>query len=313
MNYATQDGTAKAGVDYSPNSGTLTFAAGETTKIIAIPILSNPSQSNAVSMVVKLTAPSSGSLGTDSAVVTITAAPFKVIAPTWAGVGGTESYIRVFNADTTARSVTFTVMGDFTGNTYGSATYTIPPMAAPQKSLTQILQAANTGPIQAGDSGYSLQISSIEKVFFQHVIWNGLSGLFENVSACTATAGADYTALNQTLIDVDTSVIVSYPATIYIRNNSDTANNFAVHFFDSETGNAIGSGTTLSIPARATRAFAETQLETALSWQPLPQQAHVNLLFSVAGALPFPGVLSHFVANSGTGSFANMTPVCPTF
>ena len=36
--YATMDGTAKAGVDYTTVSGTLAFAAGETEKTISIPL-----------------------------------------------------------------------------------------------------------------------------------------------------------------------------------------------------------------------------------------------------------------------------------
>ncbi|HEV7394867.1 MAG TPA: Calx-beta domain-containing protein [Pyrinomonadaceae bacterium] len=39
IDYATIDGTATAGLDYTATSGTLTFNAGETSKIIQIPIL----------------------------------------------------------------------------------------------------------------------------------------------------------------------------------------------------------------------------------------------------------------------------------
>ncbi len=41
VNYATTDGTATAGIDYTGVSGTLTFAAGETSKSINIPITSD--------------------------------------------------------------------------------------------------------------------------------------------------------------------------------------------------------------------------------------------------------------------------------
>ena len=39
VDYATSDTTAEAGEDYTQTSGTLTFAAGETTKDVSIPIL----------------------------------------------------------------------------------------------------------------------------------------------------------------------------------------------------------------------------------------------------------------------------------
>ncbi len=41
VQYATADGTAKAGSDYTATSGTLTFAAGESVKTIAVPILAD--------------------------------------------------------------------------------------------------------------------------------------------------------------------------------------------------------------------------------------------------------------------------------
>ena len=39
VDYATADGTAKAGEDYTASSGTLTFAAGETSKTVNVPVL----------------------------------------------------------------------------------------------------------------------------------------------------------------------------------------------------------------------------------------------------------------------------------
>jgi hypothetical protein len=39
IDFATADGTAVAGVDYVATLGTLTFAPGETTKTITVPVL----------------------------------------------------------------------------------------------------------------------------------------------------------------------------------------------------------------------------------------------------------------------------------
>ena len=41
VNYATQDGTATAGQDYTSKSGTLTFTAGETSKTVSVSLLSD--------------------------------------------------------------------------------------------------------------------------------------------------------------------------------------------------------------------------------------------------------------------------------
>jgi hypothetical protein len=49
VNYTTQDGTAKAGTDYTAESGTLTFAPGQTSATISVPVthefLSLPTES----------------------------------------------------------------------------------------------------------------------------------------------------------------------------------------------------------------------------------------------------------------------------
>ena len=41
VNYATADGTGKAGVDYQSATGTLTFAPGETTKSVTVQVIGN--------------------------------------------------------------------------------------------------------------------------------------------------------------------------------------------------------------------------------------------------------------------------------
>ena len=41
MAYATHDGTARAGEDYTDTSGTLTFAAGETKQTVTVPLLAD--------------------------------------------------------------------------------------------------------------------------------------------------------------------------------------------------------------------------------------------------------------------------------
>ena len=71
VNYATADGTATAGVDYTATSGTLTFAAGETVKAISIPILTDTLDEDAETILVNISSASSGTIVDTQATVTI--------------------------------------------------------------------------------------------------------------------------------------------------------------------------------------------------------------------------------------------------
>ena len=72
VNYATSNGSATAGDDYTANSGTLTFADGETSKDIELQIIDDISIESNETLTVTLSSPSGGaSLGTP-AVMTVT-------------------------------------------------------------------------------------------------------------------------------------------------------------------------------------------------------------------------------------------------
>lgn len=55
VNYQTTDGTAKAGVNYVASNGNVTFAPGETSKTIQIPIIDDANPSSTLQFTVKLT------------------------------------------------------------------------------------------------------------------------------------------------------------------------------------------------------------------------------------------------------------------
>jgi hypothetical protein len=70
VDYATSDGTAGAG-DYSAVSGTLTFAAGETTKTITVPVTGDTVAELRETLTVTLSNPTGATLADSSAVGTI--------------------------------------------------------------------------------------------------------------------------------------------------------------------------------------------------------------------------------------------------
>jgi Calx-beta domain/RTX calcium-binding nonapeptide repeat (4 copies) len=70
--YATADGTATAGRDYTATSGTLVFAPGQTSKTVAVPILGDATYEADETFTLTLSNPVNGTLGTATATGTIT-------------------------------------------------------------------------------------------------------------------------------------------------------------------------------------------------------------------------------------------------
>src|SRR5207249_4141064 len=60
VNYSTNSGSAQAGSDFTPQSGTLNLAAGETTKQIAVPVYGDTDPEPNETFTVVLSNPSNG-------------------------------------------------------------------------------------------------------------------------------------------------------------------------------------------------------------------------------------------------------------
>ncbi|MBF4456501.1 VWA domain-containing protein, partial [Acinetobacter sp. SK-43] len=71
VNYATANGTATSGTDYTSTSGTLTFAVGETSKTITIPILNDFKVENSENYTISLSSPTNATINTGSVTTSI--------------------------------------------------------------------------------------------------------------------------------------------------------------------------------------------------------------------------------------------------
>jgi hypothetical protein len=69
VSYATSNGSAQAGSDYTARSGVLEFAAGVTAKNIAVPIANDGLIEGTENFYVSLSSPVNGSLGAQSSAV----------------------------------------------------------------------------------------------------------------------------------------------------------------------------------------------------------------------------------------------------
>ncbi|HKG45453.1 MAG TPA: Calx-beta domain-containing protein, partial [Pyrinomonadaceae bacterium] len=104
VNYATTDGTAIAGSDYTATSGTLNFAPGELTKFISIPLINDTLFENAnETFTITLSNPTNSAILLTSATTTVTindneGQPF---------VSMSASPIRVTEGDSGTKTLTF--------------------------------------------------------------------------------------------------------------------------------------------------------------------------------------------------------------
>ena len=125
IDYATADGTATAGSDYTETSGTLTFAAGTTSQAISVPIADDSENESDETFTVTLSNPTGATLETSSATGTIanrtvTAPPSASISSADTATEGTDASV-VFTV-TLDRAATATVTIDYaTANGTASA------------------------------------------------------------------------------------------------------------------------------------------------------------------------------------------------
>jgi hypothetical protein len=95
VNYATADGTAIAGTNYTATSGTLTFGPGVTSATIEVPILDSGSQTTPLTFTLTLSNPEAATLSRSQATGTIApsdqAAKFYVVNDATPSIGGTNT------------------------------------------------------------------------------------------------------------------------------------------------------------------------------------------------------------------------------
>src|SRR6266545_1102196 len=71
VNFSTEDSSATAGADYQATSSTVTFASGQTSKTINVPILGDRSGETDETLLVRLTSTTRGTIIDGSGLVTI--------------------------------------------------------------------------------------------------------------------------------------------------------------------------------------------------------------------------------------------------
>lgn len=118
VNYATSNGTATAGSDYTSTSGTLTFGVGETTKTFTIPIINDTAIESPETVTLTLSNPTNGATLGNPSTATLT-----INSDDTTGQPTTTSYQQGVNGYTGTTDVTIsTQYAQYTGGN-GTTTF----------------------------------------------------------------------------------------------------------------------------------------------------------------------------------------------
>ncbi len=179
VNYATANGTATAGSDYTATSGTLSFAAGETSKTIAVSVLGDKIAESSETFSLALSSPGGATLGSAaSATATILDNDSATTLPSYTVPG-------------TLGNDFFLPSG---GNNYlgggGSDTYIISPHTLSGAVTAKITDTEGANAIQLVD-GLTVASSSFFGNAVQLTLSNGASVQILGAASFTYLVGAN--------------------------------------------------------------------------------------------------------------------------
>jgi hypothetical protein len=236
---------------------------------------------------------------------------YTVISPIFTGSDGNLSYLRFINRSSSSTVTTITIVGYPTGNNYGTVSVNVPGHAAPQYSISEVLQAKNVAGPTNGDTGFALYLKNSDpSSAFGHVIFNASNTFFEDVSMCTYAPQTDYSVLNSWLFNVHTSRLAAYPSTVFIHNYSSTQQTIQVDVYEARFGGYKGT-ISLTAAANGTYGLPFSWFEQQANWQPSSTEMHANLNFrSGSGGGPLTAVVGQAIFNQGLSAYINMTTFC---
>jgi Ca2+-binding RTX toxin-like protein len=177
VDYVTTDGSATAGSDYKSQAGTLTFAAGETTQQIKVPVLGDTLHESDETFKVSLSNPQNASLSATSSEATVTiqdndpeVVPTLTIAPVQVteGNGGTEPQKEAVLTVSLSAATTQAVTVDYTtvdgtalaGSDYTSQAGTLTFLAGETTQQIKVPVVGDT--LYESDETFTVNLSKVK-------------------------------------------------------------------------------------------------------------------------------------------------------
>ena len=297
VHYATSDGTAEAGSDYTAASGTLTFAPGQTSKTFTVSITNDDADEASETIVLTLSSPSNAVLGDpDTATLTITdddlaevsfsSATYSVAENVASGTATITVTLSIVPADTVEVHYATSDGTAEAGSDYVAASGTL-TFAAGETSKTFAITIVNDDTIEANETiGLALSdpvgaalgspntatLTIVDNDFPEVAFSEATYSVAENVSSGTVTITVTLSATPAQTVTVQyaTSDGTAEAGSDYVAASGtltfaagETSKTFSITILDDSTAEADETvNLALSSPVKATLGAQSTAVLT---------------------------------------------------
>ncbi len=215
-----------------------------------------------------------------------------------------QSFLRLYNTDTTASTVSVALLDYTTGTVLGRWTSpAIAPGAERQFSIAEI-EAAASPAITSKPQFYAAAVDSNFGGYFQHVLWHVSDNSLTNLTTCSSGAMSDPIRL----MGVHSTLLgAGYPSSIVINNTGTRSTTVTLDIYDALTGSQVGTFPTGSIAARGERIYTVAEIEQSARFTPSAGMYH----YVVQAQTSFTGHIAHLMQNVSASVVTDMSTVCP--
>lgn len=215
--------------------------------------------------------------------------------------GASQSYLRFYNAGTSAGPVNLTLYDMATGANLGQW---VSPMVAPGAELQTDVAAIERALGFTPRGYYEFKAETAIDGYLQHVLWRSSDGTLTNLSVCQDGTGAD----PFTLIGVHSSLLAAmgYQSVVTLISTGAAAQTVTLGIYDARDGRKLGTYAAAALPGGGQRLIDVSTIEAAARITPTAAAPH----YIIKADTPFTGFLQHMVNNLRNGVVVDMTAQC---
>ncbi|MGE4064137.1 MAG: hypothetical protein AB7E79_12290 [Rhodospirillaceae bacterium] len=233
-----------------------------------------------------------------------------IVAPIFSGIGGSTSYVRIFNPGSATEIATLLIRSDSSGKLLGQVTVSVPAKASPQWSISDLLRSARLDRDALGK--FSLRmVRTTNLLAFQHVIYDSQNNFLQNATICAPIDDAALNTLGSYLLNLYVPTSAEFRSHVVLQNPAAAPVTTRLRFFDAENGADLGASAAIVIAPGETRLVSLPSLAEPMDLKLAETRLHINLRAEVSG-VPYRGLnMAHAVEGFGSNNYLYLTEFCP--